>query len=121
MLRAILMSPRIDRDSLHQCIRCANYYPPEQLVGKAFPAGDNYRFYLCVACWRASKAGVCCTTCGDKLTIRNTELGRIAGGGYRVKNTRCLKCLNAEEREQKKQRKFRQLANRYPHILRGVE
>lgn len=112
------MSPRIDRDTIHQCIRCENYYPLEQLVSKTFPAGYNYRFHLCIPCWRASKEGVCCQGCGVKLTARNTELGRIANGGYRVKNTRCLKCLNTEERTRKRQRKFEELATRFPHILK---
>jgi hypothetical protein len=112
------MSPRIDRDSLHQCIRCTNYYPPEQLVGKAFPAGHNFRFHLCIPCWRAAKEGACCAACGVKLTNHNTELGRIANGGFRVKNTRCLKCLNSEERTRKRTRKFEELATRYPHIVR---
>lgn len=103
------MTRPIDRANLKRCIACKRYYPMTELVGKAFPAGHNFRFYLCISCWREAKE-LKCERCEQPLTALNSDL-RTTKQGYRVASAVCMPCVY-------KERQWRGLAAKYPSIVR---
>lgn len=112
------MGKRINRDALKRCIKCERFFEMDQLVGKAFPAGPKFAFYLCINCWRKAKEGQTCQGCGKPITLQNVRIRREKDGSYTQQRLICVQCETLERRQVKLKRRLGELAARYPHIVR---